>query len=42
MVSNLLYSTCHVILEDDLFDDLEEPCDEEEDMLDLAFEVTET
>ncbi|PVU93840.1 hypothetical protein BB561_002997 [Smittium simulii] len=35
-------STCHVILEDSLYDKLEEPSDEELDMLDLAFGLTET
>eukprot|EP01095_Lingulamoeba_sp_RSL-Kostka_P006023 TRINITY_DN184_c0_g3_i2.p1 TRINITY_DN184_c0_g3~~TRINITY_DN184_c0_g3_i2.p1 ORF type:complete len:210 (+),score=52.68 TRINITY_DN184_c0_g3_i2:108-737(+) len=39
---SLACSTCHVILEDEIFDMLEEPCDEEEDMLDLAFGLTET
>lgn len=35
-------STCHVILEEDVFDQLEEPCDDENDMLDLAFGLTDT
>ncbi|RKP04069.1 hypothetical protein CXG81DRAFT_8737 [Caulochytrium protostelioides] len=35
-------STCHVILEPEVFDALEEPTDEENDMLDLAFGLTET
>ncbi|KAB8234670.1 hypothetical protein ETB97_004103 [Aspergillus alliaceus] len=36
-------STCHVIVEDpDLFDKMEEPSDDENDMLDLAFGLTET
>ncbi len=35
-------STCHVILEDDVFDDLPEPSEEEEDMLDLAYGLTPT
>lgn len=36
-------STCHVIIEDpDLFDKMEEPSDDENDMLDLAFGLTET
>lgn len=35
-------STCHVILEEDVFYQLEEPCDDENDMLDLAFGLTET
>ncbi|ETV92438.1 hypothetical protein H310_13315 [Aphanomyces invadans] len=40
--SSLACSTCHVIIEDDLFDKLPEPCEEEEDMLDLAFGLTAT
>ena len=35
-------STCHVILEDEMFDELPEPCEAEEDMLDLAFGLTPT
>lgn len=35
-------STCHVILEQDVYDSLEEPEEEEEDMLDLALGLTET
>ncbi|KAJ1591096.1 hypothetical protein NDA11_006109 [Ustilago hordei] len=35
-------STCHVILEPDVYDSLEEPCDDENDMLDLAFGLTDT
>ncbi|KAM0792519.1 hypothetical protein ACM66B_005188 [Microbotryomycetes sp. NB124-2] len=35
-------STCHVILEDDVYDKLEEPSDDENDMLDLAFGLTDT
>ncbi|GAA6006355.1 hypothetical protein JCM11491_004925 [Sporobolomyces phaffii] len=35
-------STCHVILEDDIYDKLEEPDDDENDMLDLAFGLTDT
>ncbi|KAJ2354813.1 mitochondrial matrix iron-sulfur protein [Coemansia erecta] len=35
-------STCHVILEDEVFDSLPEPTDEENDMLDLAFGLTDT
>lgn len=35
-------STCHVVLEDAVFDALPEPTEEEEDMLDLAFGLTET
>ena len=35
-------STCHVILEPELFDKLEEPCEREEDLLDLAPGLTDT
>ncbi|KAF3935250.1 Adrenodoxin [Dactylella cylindrospora] len=36
-------STCHVIVEDqEMYDRLEEPEDDENDMLDLAFGLTET
>ncbi|KAJ1920245.1 mitochondrial matrix iron-sulfur protein [Mycoemilia scoparia] len=35
-------STCHVILDDEIFDKLPEPTDEENDMLDLAFGLTDT
>ncbi len=35
-------STCHVILEDHVYDALEEPGDDENDMLDLAFGLTDT
>ncbi len=35
-------STCHVILEPTVFDQLPEATDEENDMLDLAFGLTET
>ncbi|KAJ1949175.1 mitochondrial matrix iron-sulfur protein [Linderina pennispora] len=35
-------STCHVILPEEIFDNLEEPTDEENDMLDLAFGLTDT
>ncbi|RAL06996.1 ferredoxin family 2Fe-2S iron-sulfur cluster binding protein [Aspergillus homomorphus CBS 101889] len=36
-------STCHVIVEDaHMFDKMEEPSDDENDMLDLAFGLTET
>ena len=40
--SSLACSTCHVILESDLYDTLEEPCEEEEDLLDLAYGLTHT
>lgn len=36
-------STCHVIVQDDaMYDKMEEPSDSENDMLDLAFALTET
>lgn len=35
-------STCHVILEAPVFDSLEEPCEREEDLLDLAPGLTDT
>ncbi len=35
-------STCHVIVDPEWFDRLEEPGEEEEDMLDLAFGLTRT
>ena len=38
----LACSTCHLIFEKEIFDTLDPMEDEEEDMLDLAFEVTET
>ena len=40
--SSLACSTCHVILDDAIYDDLEEPCEEEEDLLDLAYGLTHT
>lgn len=40
--ASLACSTCHVILPDELFDQLEEAGEEEEDMLDLAFGLSET
>lgn len=39
---SLACSTCHVILEEDFYNKLEEPREDEEDMLDLAFGLTET
>ena len=39
---SLACATCHVILEKDIFEKLEEPSEEEEDMLDLAFGLTHT
>lgn len=38
---SLACSTCHVYLERQAFDSLEEPCDDENDMLDLAFGLSE-
>jgi ferredoxin len=35
-------STCHLILPMNLYDDLPEPSEDEEDMLDMAFGLTET
>ncbi len=39
---SLACSTCHVIVEPDDFERLEEPTEDEEDMLDLAFGLTRT
>jgi ferredoxin, 2Fe-2S len=39
---SLACSTCHVIVDDGWFDHLDEPSEEEEDMLDLAFGLTHT
>eukprot|EP00008_Paramoeba_atlantica_P003948 CAMPEP_0201493174 /NCGR_PEP_ID=MMETSP0151_2-20130828/36257_1 /ASSEMBLY_ACC=CAM_ASM_000257 /TAXON_ID=200890 /ORGANISM="Paramoeba atlantica, Strain 621/1 / CCAP 1560/9" /LENGTH=141 /DNA_ID=CAMNT_0047880371 /DNA_START=49 /DNA_END=474 /DNA_ORIENTATION=- len=39
---SLACSTCHVILEEEMYNKLDEPADEEYDMLDLAFSPTET
>ena len=38
----LACSTCHLIFEQEFYDKLDEKEEEEDDMLDLAFEVTET
>ena len=35
-------STCHVIVQDPWFDRMPEPSEEEDDMLDLAFDLQET
>lgn len=35
-------STCHVVLEDEMYSKLPPPADEEEDMLDLALGLTDT
>ena len=40
--SSLACSTCHCILDDEIYDSLEEPCEEEEDLLDLAYGLTHT
>ena len=39
---SLACSTCHVIVEGDWFTKLESPTEDEEDMLDLAFDLQET
>ena len=39
---SLACSTCHIILEEKDFDKLDEPTEEEEDMLDLAHGLTHT
>lgn len=39
---SLACSTCHVIVDDSWFDKLEEATEEEEDMLDLAFDLQKT
>jgi 2Fe-2S ferredoxin len=39
---SLACSTCHVVVDDSWFDRLDEPSEDEEDMLDLAFGLTET
>ncbi|CAB9530671.1 Adrenodoxin, mitochondrial [Seminavis robusta] len=38
----LACSTCHLVFEQEIYDTLPEKDDDEEDMLDLAFELTET
>lgn len=38
----LACATCHLIFEKDIYDTLPEKEDEEDDMLDLAFELTDT
>ncbi|KAI1314724.1 hypothetical protein EDD11_001846 [Mortierella claussenii] len=40
--ASLACSTCHVILDPESYNKLEEPIDEENDMLDLAFGLTDT
>jgi 2Fe-2S ferredoxin len=39
---SLACSTCHVVVDKQYFDKLEEPSEDEEDMLDLAFGLTPT
>ena len=39
---SLACSTCHLILQQDVYDSLPPPEEEEEDMLDLAFDLTDT
>ena len=39
---SLACATCHVVLEDKIYNTLEEPEEAEEDMLDLAFGLTHT
>ena len=39
---SLACSTCHVIVDQEYFDRLAEPTEDEEDMLDLAFGLTHT
>lgn len=39
---SLACSTCHVVVEEKFFNQLEEPTEDEEDMLDLAFGLTHT
>lgn len=39
---SLACSTCHVIIEEEFYDMLSEPSEDEEDMLDLAFGLTST
>ncbi|ORX56349.1 ferredoxin [Hesseltinella vesiculosa] len=39
---SLACSTCHVICDEDYYEKMEEPSDEENDMLDLAFGLTDT
>ena len=39
---SLACSTCHVVVDQEHYDKLEEPSEDEEDMLDLAFGLTPT
>ena len=40
--ASLACSTCHVIFQEEFYDQLEEPIEEEEDLLDTAYGLTET
>ena len=40
--ASLACSTCHVILDQEIYETLESPCEEEEDLLDLAYGLTHT
>lgn len=40
--SSMACSTCHVVLEDGVYESLEPACEDEEDMLDMAFGLTDT
>ncbi len=40
--SSLACSTCHVILEKEVYESLGDPVEEEEDLLDLAYGLTHT
>ena len=40
--SSLACSTCHVILSPIIYESLGDPCEEEEDLLDLAYGLTHT
>jgi 2Fe-2S ferredoxin len=39
---NMSCSTCHIVLDEESFTKLDPPCEAEIDMLDLAFEPTQT
>ena len=39
---SLACSTCHVVVDENYYDKLDEPSEDEEDMLDLAFGLTST
>ena len=40
--ASMACSTCHVILEEPVYERLDEACEDEEDMLDMAFGLTDT